>query len=611
MNAPLVIQPTGKKKRLNIKILNEKRIEKALNDSIDSFVTKINAPKAKSTLTAKEINVQYEPTIDWGKYDVPAIVEKMALFSEKLSGVPLYEYQKQFQKRVFESVLLNDGAELTSLWSRQSGKSECIAQTIDTLMILMPVLAKIFPAQLKMYKNGFHVGLFAPINEQAYTTHTRMDLRLSSENADVILSDEDIEGQKKYSGGTLSVTGRLKKMPSGKIVPEYFSFCKMHSAAKQAKIESKTYHLIIIEEAQEVDSLKVQKSILPMCAATNGSVVKIGTPIPVASDFYHATLRNKRHDAKSKTKNHFEYDYHTAQKYNPFYKAYVRKQIELYGADSDAFRMAFGLEWLLEKGMALTQQQFDEYMKYPSGKYEYHSDGYSQYIGGLDLASKSDSTVLTIAKIEHELNPADFMENDEITREYATVKTVVNWLEMAGENWEFIFHTVLEHVLAFELKILTCDASGVGDPIVQRLELALQDSGCTVIPVVANLALNHEMAVLFYDELRKHRILIPAHQSVRKSRRYRNFTSQFFSCEKSYNKSYMSLHHSEDPGEKDDYVKSLLLLLYGAEKNILPIVKTEGNIFYSKSSLAHSKRWQQAMERARGRATANWRRAFR
>src|SRR5882672_278465 len=66
---------------------------------------------------------------------VEKLVDKLMEICDKLSGHPLYVYQQPFARRLFESLIINDGATLTALFSRQSGKSETVANAIATAMI--------------------------------------------------------------------------------------------------------------------------------------------------------------------------------------------------------------------------------------------------------------------------------------------------------------------------------------------------------------------------------------------------------------------------------------------------------------------------------------------
>ena len=110
---------------------------------------------------------------------VDLIVEKMLLVVDELSGHPLRPYQTPFARRLIESLVIGDGATLTALWSRQSGKSETVSNTVAACMIMLPRLAKIFPDLLSKYAEGMWVGAFAPVEEQADTLYGRIVSRLA------------------------------------------------------------------------------------------------------------------------------------------------------------------------------------------------------------------------------------------------------------------------------------------------------------------------------------------------------------------------------------------------------------------------------------------------
>ena len=442
-----------------IKQISERFVEEAFKNDIEKEYKDLEI----SSSLGGNIKFSYEATVNWGSFDVKGLVDKLAMLAEKMSGRKLYDFQAEFQKRIFESVLLNDGEEITALFSRQSGKTETVAHSAVTLLVWIPILARIFPEQLGIYKRGFRIGLFAPTNEQAYTTHSRMDEHLSGETADMMMSDSDINAKKQYRDGMLSVLGPEELMPSGRKYPQFHSFCKLQSAAKQTKIESKTYDLILIDESQEVDSQKIQKSIRPMGSSTNSTIVMTGTAIAQICDLYNAITRNKRKQTQMKIKNHFEFNWKYCAKFNPRYKSFVKKEIERLGEDSDAFRMSYNLEWLLEKGMAITPQMFEEYLKSPSDKFEYFADPDFTYVAGLDLAKESDSTVLTIAKIEKD-NIVEKVDEDgesELVEKY--LKQIVNWIEMRKDNWESQIDVIVETVETYKIQILAIDSSIDGD----------------------------------------------------------------------------------------------------------------------------------------------------
>src|SRR5579863_1303995 len=76
---------------------------------------------------------------------VNKLIDKLMAVCDEISGHPLRRYQQPFARRCFESLIINDGATITALFARQTGKSETVANVIATCMIMLPILAKIFP----------------------------------------------------------------------------------------------------------------------------------------------------------------------------------------------------------------------------------------------------------------------------------------------------------------------------------------------------------------------------------------------------------------------------------------------------------------------------------
>jgi len=197
---------------------------------------------------------------------VKALVEKIMQFQEMLVGYKLHSYQAPLARRIIESVIINDGEEVTALASRQSGKSETIANTVATLMVILPRLAKMYPDLLGKFGDGIWVGMFAPIQSQVETLYGRTVSRLTSERALEVLGDPEIDDMATKSPGVIR---NIKLKRSG-------STLMMMTANPRAKIESKSFHLIIIDECQEADDFVVSKSIAPMGAYYNATIVKTG-----------------------------------------------------------------------------------------------------------------------------------------------------------------------------------------------------------------------------------------------------------------------------------------------------------------------------------------------
>lgn len=214
-------------------------------DKIDGYVFPTEGAKTSAEEVAKEIKGTSV------SFDAIDVTNKIIEFGKVLTGVALYPYQLEAAFAIIYSVITFSGDVKTMLFSRQSGKTECVAFVIDTLCVILPALASVFP-DLEQFKTGFRVGLFAPQSDQVTTTYSRAMTRMNSANAEMVLSDPDINVE-------LESYVRLE-LSNG-------SFLMGQTASKQSKIESKTYDLVIVEEAQDVDDLIVSKSIEPMVSA--------------------------------------------------------------------------------------------------------------------------------------------------------------------------------------------------------------------------------------------------------------------------------------------------------------------------------------------------------
>ena len=99
--------------------------------------------------------VQEPLSDDWESF-VATLTERCWAFVLAFSGVELFPYQEEFGKRIIQSVISGDGATITGELSRQSGKTETVANVAASLMILLPRLAAMFPEfePLQKFKPG-------------------------------------------------------------------------------------------------------------------------------------------------------------------------------------------------------------------------------------------------------------------------------------------------------------------------------------------------------------------------------------------------------------------------------------------------------------------------
>jgi hypothetical protein len=170
---------------------------------------------------------------------VDFLVDKLMLMAERFSGHTWYKYQRPFAMRIFESVIIEDGATLTALYARQSGKSETVANCIATCMIMLPILARVYPFWLERFSEGVWVGAFAPVDGQADTLFTRIIGVLESEAAAQVFADPDFSAS-LYSRGKVKGI-KFQGMTRGSIV-------RKTTCHPRATIEGDTYHIILIDE---------------------------------------------------------------------------------------------------------------------------------------------------------------------------------------------------------------------------------------------------------------------------------------------------------------------------------------------------------------------------
>jgi hypothetical protein len=489
---------------------------------------------------------------------VTALIDKILEFQEVLVGYPLHSYQRPFARRIIESVVINDGEEITAQASRQSGKSETIANTVATLMVLMPRLAKIYPDLLGRFKEGIWIGLFAPVEGQVETIFTRVMTRLTSERALEVLGDPEIDDEASKPGGVVR-TIKLKK--SG-------SFVSMMTANPKAKIESRTFHLVIIDECQGSDDTIVAKSIGPMLAYHSGTMVKSGTPSTHKNNFYRSIQRNKRRQTgRGSKQHHYEWDWKAVAKVNPNYGKFVKKEMLRIGEDSDEFQMSYNVRWILERGMFVTETVMDHLAdKSMEVVRNWHK---SPVVVGIDPARKLDSTVVTVVWVDWD-RPDEFGYYDH---------RVLNWLELTGEDWEDQYAQITEFLSNYDVLACAVDANGVGDAVAQRLKLLMPRS--EVIPITSSMTEQSARFKHLQALIQRQMIGWPGHAKTRRLKSWKRFMQQMVDAERHYQGPNFTVKAPEEAWAHDDYVDSLAIACSLTKEYVMPSIEVSSNFFFT------------------------------
>lgn len=506
-------------------------------------------------------------TVDAGRISTTELVNRIFNFCEVYSGKVMYPYQAQFSKRIIRSVLENDGAELTALFARQSGKTETVSITCGGLMIILPQLANmpmfLEDPRLQMFKDGFWIGIFAPSQRQAQTTYNRMRSRLQCKEAIAVLNDPDFRLEFTTSNG------QTVALSNG-------SFCTAISASDGANIEGESFKFIICEECQDISNYKIQKSIHPMGASYNATICKIGTATTFKGDFYNAIQRNKE-DFKNKKipiRNHFEYNYKVVMKYNPKYAKYIEREKRSLGENSDAFRMSYNLEWIISRGMFIDIAQFekecgDDYLD------RVMEDHTSNHVAGIDVGGGSarnkkeaDSTVVTIVEVDWD-NPV-LMETsiDEETGEdivYLAYNTYIkDWLKISpevAEDYEEQYHIIMDYLKHFKISRIVVDATRESS-LGQRIRANVR---CEVWLFTFSSKSKSDIYKHLQTEIKTGRARFPNSDATKETEEYKDFISQMADLQKGYSGSNLVVAHPDERGAHDDFPDSWALAVWGTK----------------------------------------------
>jgi hypothetical protein len=435
-----------------------------------------------------------------------------------------------------------------------SGKTQVVAMITAACMVMLPNLAAKFPQAFGLFSKGFWAGCFGPVGEQAVTMFDRIYTVFTTDTSKKLFIEE-LKMPIPAQGGA---RGNLIKLANK-------SFVRYMSSSKRAKVESKTYHLIILDECQDMESFKVKKSILPMGAAVNATVVATGTPDIYIGFFYDMIEQNKARDIEEPHKQcHFEVDYTIAQRYNAMYRTFVNKQKRDLLEDSDEFKMAYRLIWPITKGMVFTKAQLDEKCYDKSLKV---TKAYKETpcIAGLDLGKSQDSTVVTVIK-------PDWSCSDE---EGNMPKVLLDWLELEGDNWEDQYPKVVDFLSNYYIDTLVCDSTGVGDPVREHYAAILPN--VNVIPFVFSPTSKDIGYKYLMQEVNQKRILIPAHATVRSSNKFKKFELQMTTIKKHYSGKFLNPCPVDAEKGHDDYPDSLMLAVFGTYFEVMPEMEVTDN----------------------------------
>jgi len=525
-------------------------MEHLLDDEEDEFI-----PDLEETPLPDDEEIELD---ELSKEFVNKLIDRCIQFMDALVGHSLHPYQMPLARRIIESVIINDGEEVTALAARQSGKSETIANTVATLMVLLPRLAKMYPDLLGKFSNGIMIGMFAPVEGQVETLFGRTVNRLTSERALEILGDPEIDDN----------LGRVSGVKRKIVLKNSGSSLTMMTANPRAKIESESFHLIVIDECQEADDFVVSKSISPMLAYYSGTMVKTGTPTTSKNNFYRSIQLNKRRQTtRGKRQNHFEWDWREVSKVNANYGKYIKKEMLRIGEDSDEFQMSYNCKWLLERGMFITSSIMDE-LGDTSAEITraWHR---TPVVVGIDPARKLDSTVVTVVWVDWD-RPDEFGYFDH---------RVLNWLELQGDDWEDQYFQIVNFLSNYDVMYVGVDANGVGDAVAQRLKILLPRA--EVIPLTSSQSEQSKRWKHLKALIDRRMIGWPANSRTRRLSSWRRFYQQMTDLETKFTGPNFLAAAPDEAHAHDDFADSLAIACSLTLDQTMPSVEVTSSPFFN------------------------------
>ena len=328
------------------------------------------------------------------------------------------------------------------------------------------------------------------------------------------------------------------------------SLCRKQTANPRAKIESKTYHIVFIDEAQDVVEHIITKSIRPMLASTNGTAVMTGTSNRVKSYYYKTIRRNRRTDVTRRGGRlrhralHFQYDWKFCARSNKYYAQFIQGEQARLGEDSDEFQMSYACRWLFSKGMLVTEERMaalgDEKMVTVPEWTQ------SMCIAGVDPARTDDSTVVTVMWVDWE--GADMFGYRE--------HRVLDWLEIHDEEWEQQYTQIVHFLSHYNLYAVGVDNTGMGGPVAERLGVMMPDVWVQAVP--SSPQEQNKRWTYLIELMTRGMFRYPNHSKARRTRRHRRFVEQMLDAEKIYRGPNLMVEVPEDVGN-DDFVDSAAL----------------------------------------------------
>lgn len=448
----------------------------------------------------------------------------------------LYDYQLDISRKIFAALIQNlrltSGAteedikklklvEIPVEISRQAGKTTDVVDTIEFIMVFLT----------KLFDMPIHIGIFAPQREQVKTDFDRLKSALMKSAPDLKIYEAPADELDKAKGES---NAKTLVLPSG-------SSCYIFPVTPASNPESKTLHLIVFEESQDLDDRIVKEQIWPMGASTNAPRIYIGTAGTRIGYFYRL---GQTDDA---LKLYFE-DIVTQrrQKYiesgdakHLIYEQTVRQEITKAGLESDEIQRPYFGKWLIGTGQFTTQEDIEAIVDPVRERRTFH-DKQSDCFAGIDTAKHPDSTVVTVLRFNKDTGK----------------KEVINWLELRGENYQNQYDIIIEFLSKYKILGIAIDSTGGGGafmPDMFEAHSQWSDENSGLYRIVFSAPTKSNMFTNLKVSIKELLTTLP----ILSTREAERFKQQMLDLQQEWKGQNLSVKHPDN--EHDDYCDSWAL----------------------------------------------------
>jgi len=359
--------------------------------------------------------------------------------------------------------------------------------------------------------------------------------------------------------------------------------------------------LVIIDEAQDIESSVITKSIFPMLASTLGTSCLIGSPKFDISDCYFYNVIQIAKDDPKRRHNYFRYDSDIVQEYNPRYKKFLQEQRASIGETSVEYQMSYKLVWPTERGMFITDDCFKGTGEWGGrgivGDFDWIKEKRAGIqIAGIDWGKNNGDTVVTIGDVPQE-SVMDY--DDTIT----FTLNIISMLLLHGDDYESQYGDVIEFLGNYGVVQLNVDATAgsVGDPLYDKLINDARLSHINIRGVPFTTPNKSRLYKQLQTEFQGGRIHIAGGPTARRTRLYADARKELIGLVKKHsNSGHLIVNKNpHKKNAKDDIPDSICLCLDAAKSYFEEGASAGENMFFAPTRIRRAQNNSVGISRGR------------